>query len=145
MRGRCAALNVRGTPGESERNRFSVDLSDAQITWLNADYGVDLAAAILPSDGSCMVVTDRIRAVEVMGDRLRSSAGVVGRRVADAMTALYSADAISPLEASQTTVFISVGMVEKMSRGSDRQDAETVFGLMRGVAEEEGVLSANSK
>ena len=79
--GKYNELTIRGTPGEPARNGLRMDLSKASIVWLNADYGVDLTPAILPADGSCFVVKDRLRAVSRLCECLVQEFGDVGGRV----------------------------------------------------------------
>jgi uncharacterized protein YjbI with pentapeptide repeats len=135
-------LTIRGTPGESARNRLRMDLSKATIEWLNVDYGIDLTPAILPSDGSCFVVTDRLRAVSRLCERLTRELGDIGNRVARVMNGLFSARAISPLEPSQTTFLISRGMIGDFAEITDEDVITSLFARIRSIAEQEGFLAA---
>lgn len=138
--GRYHELSFRGMPGETARNRLQVDLSRAKIVWLNADFGVDLSETILPADGSCIVIADRLRAVDILCKRLPFEAGEDGVRVAQSLKALFSDTGMSPLEMSQKTLLISLEMIADFA-GKDSNAATMLFATIHSIAESEGVLA----
>jgi uncharacterized protein YjbI with pentapeptide repeats len=100
--GEYKELTFRGTPGNPSRNCLDIDLSNANICWLNANHGLDLACVKLPSDGS---------------DR-----------------------SISPLSHDQKTFLISRRMIEYFADKPGRELATEMFGKLRLIAEQEGLL-----
>jgi uncharacterized protein YjbI with pentapeptide repeats len=141
--GRYKELTIRGTPGEPARNRLKLDLSKAKIMWLDANRGVDLSSVILPADGSCIVITDRVRAVDVLVRRLRNEAGAHGSEIARFLAGIYSERSISPKDPSQTTFLISRGMIADFAETDDEGVVTSLFMRIRSIAEEEGFLAAN--
>jgi uncharacterized protein YjbI with pentapeptide repeats len=142
--GTYSELTVRGVHGEPARNRLRADLSKARLTWLNADYGVDLTAAILPADRSCLVITNRLCAVNRLCDRLPLKLGETGDRVARVIEALFGNRAMSPLKPSQTTFLLSRGMIADFAETNDEDVVESVFTRIRLIAEQDGFLAANA-
>jgi hypothetical protein len=120
-----------------------LDLSKATIVWLSADFGVDLTAVTLPADGSCLVITDRLRAIDAICEGLSHESGELEREVARVLQAIYSERSISPKEASQTTFLISHGMIAELAETHDEPVVRSLFERIRAIAEEGGFLGAN--
>jgi uncharacterized protein YjbI with pentapeptide repeats len=138
--GKYDELTFRGTARDTERNRLSIDLSKANVTWLNADYGVDLRQVVLPADGSAMILSDRLRAVERVADRLLSGADESGLLTARVLRGLYSDRAISPLEKNQDTFWISKPMIGDFAETNDVDIVESIFALIGSTCRSEGCL-----
>jgi uncharacterized protein YjbI with pentapeptide repeats len=134
-------LTFRGMPGEPDRNRLRVDLSNASVTWLHADYGVDLAAMTPPADSSCIVITERLRAINVLNARLSQEAGDTGKEVARLLMAIYSDRSMSPMEPSQTTFAITHGQIRSFLETDDEAVTKPVFEKIRSIADQEGFLA----
>lgn len=133
-------LTFRGLPKDDKRNQLRIDLSQAAVMWLNADDGIDLRQVVLPLDGSCIVLKNRIRAIESLCLRLPQEVGATGKKVAGVLQALYSANSISALEPTQDTVFISKAMIADFADTEDNNLVETIFDRIRSIAESEGAL-----
>jgi uncharacterized protein YjbI with pentapeptide repeats len=144
INGRYKELQFRGLPGDTDRNRLRVDLSNASIFWLDVDYGVDLTSVTLPADGSCLVITDRRRAVDILAERLPREAGNAGGKVARLLTAIYSDRSISPMDPSQTTFLISRAMIADFAEAADEATVDSLLGKIRSIAREQGLLAPNS-
>jgi uncharacterized protein YjbI with pentapeptide repeats len=138
--GAYKSLSLRGMPKERERNRAKIDLAKARICWLNADDGLDLTWVKLPADGSCMLITDRVRAVKLLADRLDAEGSAAGAKVGHMLLKLYSDKGISPLSADQTMFVLSRGMVADFAEESDPPRAAEIFEKVRRIAEEAGFL-----
>ena len=137
--GKCNELTFRGTPKDSERNQLRLDLSRATVKWLNADYGIDLRQVVLPEDGSCLIIQDRIKAIEVLATRLcENDVGQSGYLVAKMLRGVYSERALSPLELSQDTVLISKAMIADFAETDDVNFVSSIFALIRSTAEAAG-------
>lgn len=139
--GEIDELTIRGTPGEPSRNRLHVDLSKASVTWLNADFGVDLTAMALPVDGSCIVLKERLRAITVLNTRLTQEAGDTGKEVARLLMAIYSDRSLSPMEPSQTTIAITHAQIKSLLETDDEAVTKPIFERIRSIAEQEGFLA----
>jgi|SRR5262245_119099 len=139
--GEYEELTFRGTPREPARNSLKIDLAKADICWLHADHGLDLTCMKLPADGSCMVVTDRLRAVDILADRLESEDDDASKKVAKVIRYVYSNRSVSPLEPAQTTFLISRRMVEDIADKPGAKAVEQVFGRLREIADQEGYLA----
>jgi uncharacterized protein YjbI with pentapeptide repeats len=134
-------LTFRGMPGEPDRNRLHVDFSKASVTWLNADFGVDLTAMTLPADGSCIVIKERQRGIAVLNARLAEEAGDTGKEVARLLMAIYSDRSMSPMEPSQTTFALTHGQIKSLLETDDEAVTKSVFERIRSIAEQEGFLA----
>lgn len=139
--GECDELTFRGMPGEPDRNRLHVDFSKANVTWLNANNGVDLTAVTLPADGSCLVIKDRLRAITVLNSRLSQEAGDTGKEVARLLMAIYSDRSISPMEPSQTTFALTHSQIKSFLETEDEAVTKPIFEKIRSIAEQEGFLA----
>jgi uncharacterized protein YjbI with pentapeptide repeats len=138
--GEIDELTFRGMPCEQGRNRLHVDLSKANVSWLNADYGVDLTAMTLPADGSCFIIKDRLRAINVLNTRLSQEAGDIGKEVTRLLLAIYSDRSISPMEPSQTTFALTYGQIKSFLSAENESMTKEVFEKIRSIALEEGFL-----
>jgi hypothetical protein len=138
--GEIDELTFRGMPGEPSRNRLHADLSKASVTWLNADFGVDLTAMTPPADGSCIVIKNRLRAITILNSRLSQETGDTGKQVARLLMAIYSDRSMSPMEPSQTTFALTYGQIKYFLETEDEAITKPVFEKIRTVAQEEGFL-----
>lgn len=138
--GMYKALAFRGMPGEPERNRLGITLADAAITWLEADNGLDLSLIVLPSNGSCAVLRERIHAVEQLAVRLPEVCGPVARVTAATLKRLYSDERASPLSPDQTFFMISKGMLNECDKALSPEDVERVFIAIKSIAGDSGYL-----
>jgi len=138
--GKFKELTFRGMPNDVERNRLRINLSHAAIMWLNVDYGIDLHQVILPSDGSCLIVKGRLRAIKCLCSRLPKEAGKYGSLVADVLRGLFSDRAISALEPSQDMILISKAMIADFAETDATDIANSIFNLVRSIAQSEGFL-----
>lgn len=143
--GKCEELALRGMPGDSARNQPQLDLSEASVKWLDANHGMNLAEVVLPDDGSCIVITDRVRAVDVLTRRLRHEEGTRGIAIARLLAGIYSDRSMSPKDTSQTTFLISRAMIADFSETDDEAVVNSLFAKIRSIAEEEGFLAANAR
>jgi uncharacterized protein YjbI with pentapeptide repeats len=140
--GRYKELTFRGYPKDTERNRLRIDLLKADVMWINADFGVDLRNIILPEDGTCLIIEDRLRAVERLSSLLPSAAGKVGGLVATVLKGLFSDRAISPLDAAQDTFCLSKAMVADFAETNDPSVVDALFEQIRAIARSQGFLAA---
>ena len=138
--GRYKELTFRGIPSDTERNRLRIDLSNASLMWLNANFGVDLSDVVLPVDGSCLIIKDRLRAVESLFSRLPQEAGQAGTLVANVLNALFSDRAISPLALTQDTFLISKDMIADFAETADANVVSSVFNSIRTICHGDGFL-----
>lgn len=139
--GTIKELTFRGVPNDGERNRLRINLTHAAIMWLNVDYGLDLHEVILPSDGSCLIVKGRLRAIECVCSRLQKDAGKYGSLVADVLKGLFSDRAISALEPSQDMILISKSMIADFAETDSMDIVNPLFNLVRAIAKSEGFLA----
>lgn len=139
--GKYEELTFRGTPREPARNNLRIDLSKADVFWLHADHGLDLTWVKLPADGSCMVITDRVRAVEILACRVETGGDEPAKKVANLLRSVYSDRGISPLEAGQTTFVISRRMVEYFADNPGPKRVAELFDKLRSIAQAEGLLA----
>jgi hypothetical protein len=109
--------------------------------WLNVDYGLDLHEVILPSDGSCLIVKGRLRAIECVCSRLQKDAGKYGSLVADVLKGLFSDRAISALEPSQDMILISKSMIADFAETDSMDIVNPLFNLVHAIAKSEGFLA----
>lgn len=137
--GRYKQLTFRGMPRDPERNRLRIDLTKTWLCWLNANHGLDLSWVRVPADGSCMVIADRLKAVEVLAEQLDVQGSEAAKKVATLLRKLYTDRSISPLSQDQTTFLLSRAMIEDFA-GDAEQGAE-LFEKIRSIAEEEGFLA----
>ena len=142
MSGKYNELTIRAKPGDPARNRLDLDLSKAKVTWVDCDGGVDLTFASLPLDASCIVIRERLRAVDVLVRRLREDAGELGGEVARFLDGIFSERSMSPLEPSQTTFLISYGMIAKFVETDDEGVVTPLYMKVRAIAEEAGFLAS---
>lgn len=133
-------LTFRGMPNDGERNRLRINLSQAAIKWLNVDYGLNLHQVILPSDGSCLIVKGRLRAIECLCARLPKEAGKYGSLVANILKGLFSDRGISALESSQDMILISKAMIADFVETESTDIVNSLFSLVRSIAQSEGYL-----
>ncbi len=138
--GKYKELTFRGMPNESKRNHLRINLSHAAIMWLNVDYGLDLHQVILPTDGSCLIIKDRLRAIECLCSRLLRDAGDYGSLVSSVLKGLYSDHAISSLEPSQDMILISKAMISDFAETNSTDIINSLFNFVRSIAESEGFL-----
>jgi uncharacterized protein YjbI with pentapeptide repeats len=138
--GNFGELTFRGLPKDGERNQLRIDLSQASVTWLNADYGIDLRPVILPLDGSCLVLTNRLRTIETLCVRLPLEAGETGKKVAGALKALFSENSISALESAQDSVLVSKAMIADFADTEDTHVVAAIFDRIRSIAKSDGAL-----
>lgn len=116
IRGTYDELAFRGSRGEPERNRLVIDLADAKVGWLNVDYGVDLSAVKLPSDGSCVVLTDRLRACEALLRMAERSGSPARSEALQLLGTVFSDESPSPLDPSQAMFCVSVAMLQELGQ-----------------------------
>lgn len=138
--GKYKELTFRGIPLDTERNRLRIDLSNASLAWLNADFGVDLSEVVLPADGSCLIIKDRLRAVASLCSRLPREAGQAGGLVANVLNGLFSDRAVSTLEPTQDTILISKEMIADFAETDDANVVSSVFNLVRTICLSDGFL-----
>jgi uncharacterized protein YjbI with pentapeptide repeats len=139
--GKYKELTFRGTPAEPARNTLKIDLTKADICWLHANHGLDLTCVKLPADGSCMVITDRLRAIEVLADGLEREDAEAATKVAKVLRYVYSSRSVSPLAPTQTTFLISRRMIEDFADNPGTQQVEQIFGRLRSIAAQEACLA----
>jgi uncharacterized protein YjbI with pentapeptide repeats len=138
--GRYKDLTFRGIPTDTERNRLQIDLSNASIVWLNVDYGIDLSDVVLPVDGSCLIIKDRLRAVASLCSRLPREAGHAGGLVAHVLKGLFSDSGVSTLESTQDTILISKEMIADFAETDDTNVVSSVFNVIRTICQSDGFL-----
>lgn len=139
--GKFKELTFRGMPNGGERNLLRINLSHAAIVWLNVDYGLDLHQVILPSDGSCLILKDRLRAIEHICSRLPEDAGKHGTLVAKMLKGLFSDRSISALEPTQDMILISKAMLADFAETDSTDIVNSLFNLLKSIARSEGFLS----
>ncbi len=137
-------LRFRAYPGEPERNRLDIDLSKARLCWLEADDGVDLTSAVLPSDGSCIVIVNRIVSIERICSRLAAELPCAAE-VARILAMLFSNRALSPLSACQTMFMLSQNMIKECDDNLTKGQVLEVFSKIRTIADEEGFAAQPRK
>lgn len=138
--GKYKELTFRGVPRDTERNRLRIDLSHAKVVWLNADFGVDLSEVDLPTDGSCFIIKNRLRAVASLCFRLPREAGHAGSLVANVLSGLFSDRGLSALESTQDTILISKEMIADFAETDDETVVNSVFNLVRTICQSDGFL-----
>jgi len=135
-------LTFRGAPGGIEPNRLRLDLSEAKICWLHANYGIDLGCVTLGDDQSCAVIKAREVAIPVIVTQLVQKLGAKAKGIATMLESIFTSKSISPLSDSQTTVYLSSCMFEELDESLGRQEAESIFKQVREIAKTEGYLPA---
>ncbi len=138
--GRINELTFRGMPNDGERNRIRINLSNAAIMWMNVDYGIDLRQVILPSDGSCLIVKDRLRAIECLCSFLPKEGGRFGSLVANVLKGLFSDRAMSSLEPSQDMILISKAMIADFAETQAVEVVNSLFNIVLSIAKSKGFL-----
>lgn len=138
--GKYPELTFRGVPNDRDRNLLGIDLSHADITWLNADRGLNLQAVIPPLDGSCLIIKERVRAIDCICERLSREAGAHGSLVSAVLVGLFSNRALSPLDACQDMVLISKSMISDFAETTSTQIVNSIFDYVRAIAQSEGFL-----
>jgi uncharacterized protein YjbI with pentapeptide repeats len=139
--GKYKELTFRGTPGERGRNNLKVDLTKADVFWFDADHGLDLTWVKLPADASCMLITDRLRAVEVLAKALESEGGEAAKKVAKVLRYVFSDAGVSPDDPAQKMFLISRRMVEDFADEPGEKVVEQIFRRLRETAEQAGCLA----
>lgn len=139
--GQYDELTFRGMPDKPDRNRLLVDFSKANLTWLNANNGVDLSSMTLPEDGSCLVIKDRLRAITVLYSRLSQESGNTGKEVARLLMAIYSDRSMSPMDPSQKTFALTHRQIKSFLETEDEAVTKPIFEKIRSIADHEGFLA----
>lgn len=140
--GEYEELTFRGLAGDVNRNRLMIDLSNAKVMWLHADYGIDLRPVVLPDDGSCLMISDRIRAVPYIAASLGEDQRTESRLVAKMLIGLYSDESMCPLKQDQETLLLSKAMIADFAETTDMGVVDALFGLIRDLARKGGFLVA---
>lgn len=138
--GEYEELTFRGLAGDVNRNRLMIDLSNAKVMWLHADYGIDLRPVVLPDDGSCLILSDRSRAVPDIAASLREDKQGESRRVAKMLIGLYSDESLCPLKHDQETLLLSKAMIADFAETTDMAVVDALFALIQGLARKGGFL-----
>jgi len=138
--GKYPELTFRGVPNDRDRNLLGIDLSYANITWLNADRGLNLHAVIPPLDGSCLIIKERVRAIDCICERLPREAGAHGSLVSAVLVGLFSDRALSPLDPCQDMVLISKSMISDFAETTSTEIVNSIFFCVRAIAQSEGFL-----
>lgn len=141
--GKYKELEFRGTRGEVVRNRPTLSLADANLSWLHANHGIDLSHVILPRDGSCIVILDRLRAVEVIAERLTEMYGERVANLARIFRGIFSNRGQSPLSQDQTMVFVSKRMLGEIGDDLPPEFVATIFDEIKSIAKSMGFLNNN--
>lgn len=137
-------LTFRGLPGELERNRLQIDLSEARLKWLNADDGIDLRLVKLPNDESCFILADRIRAIPYLVTKLRQTNSTASQQIAKSLTTLYSDESMCPLSDDQETLFLSKAMIADFAETTDARMIDNLFHLIRQLAVQGGFVISDA-
>jgi len=130
IRGAYDGLTFRGARGEPERNALNVDLSLAEVGWLNVDYGMDLRSTKFRDDGSCLVASNRRQACEAILELARQPGTATRHEAMRLLGAVFSDDSPSPLDPSQTMFYVSIAMLRELGR-LGKAEAETILGEIR--------------
>lgn len=141
MVGNYPQLLFRGTHGDAQRNQLGVDLSKAHVKWCDADGGLDLSHVVLPADGSCFVILDRVRAVDLIAARLTEQGTKADKQVAECLKAIYSDQSMSPMHAHQLMFLVSRAMIQDFIRTEAQGVVDDMFLRIRSIAAQFGVLA----
>ena len=140
LSGKHHELTFRGVPRAGGRNRLEIDFSAAQICWLHANHGVDLTAARLSDDASCIIIKARNESIFKISNELRRRYGSQASCIAKMLEGIFTDKSISPLSIFQTTLFVSACMLSELDESLSREEVISIFLMIKRIADEMGVL-----
>ena len=135
--GNYEELSFRGDASIGQRNRLDIDMTGADVAWLHANHGVDLAGLRLLPNGPSMVIQRRGDAIPILVRRLVSERKDAGA-VAYMLENIFTEKSVSPLSSSQQTVFISARMIQELDETLTKDQAVVLLQTIRRIAVDEG-------
>jgi len=130
-------LTFRGDTSIGQRNCLDIDMTSAEVTWLNANHGVDLSCLRLLPLGPSIVVLKREEAIPAIAKQLGAERREA-QKLARMLENIFTEKSVSPLASSQQTVYISVGLIRELDESLSKDQAEGLLRVIREIAFDKG-------
>jgi hypothetical protein len=136
--GMYESLVFSGQINDSTRNRVKLDLSEAQFGWFEADNGIEMTDIQLPLDGSCLILKDRISAINELSEQLlREPKYSVFAKM---LKGIYGERGPSPLNRNQTMILLSRLCFVTLDEDIGETESVQLIQHIRKIAQKLGVL-----